>query len=164
VGWVLAHQESQHLAERLLRETLVKEGIHRDQLTIHSDRGPAMRSQAVAQFPVILGVITSHSRPHVSDDSPFSESQFKTFKYRPDSRTGSDYESLRPDRRIPRQCGSIASRSVARGPTPSPLSESDAVLQRDADCDQTAPVRPADAMVLVCAHLLRAGLSAGTKI
>jgi hypothetical protein len=84
VGWMLAHRESQHLAERLIRETLVKEGILRDQLTIHSDRGPAMRSQAVAQLLATLGVTKSHSRPHVSDDSPFSESQFKTLKYRPD--------------------------------------------------------------------------------
>jgi putative transposase len=84
VGWMLAHRESQHLAERLIRETLVKEGILRDQLTIHSDRGPAMRSQAVAQLLATLGVTKSHSRPHVSDDNPFSESQFKTLKYRPD--------------------------------------------------------------------------------
>jgi putative transposase len=84
VGWMLAHRESQHLAERLIRETLMKEGIHRDQITIHSDRGPAMRSQAVAQFLATLGVTKSHSRPHVSDDNPFSESQFKTLKYRPD--------------------------------------------------------------------------------
>ena len=84
VGWMLAHRESQHLAERLIRETLVKEGIHRDQLTIHSDRGPAMRSQAVAQLLATLGVTKSHSRPRVSDDNPFSESQFKTLKYRPD--------------------------------------------------------------------------------
>ena len=84
VGWMLAHRESQHLAERLIRETLIKEGIHRDQLTIHSDRGPAMRSQAVAQLLATLGVTKSHSRPHVSDDNPFSESQFKTLKSRPD--------------------------------------------------------------------------------
>jgi len=84
VGWMLASRESQHLAERLIRETLIKEGIGRDQLTIHSDRGPAMRSQAVAQLLATLGMTKSHSRPHVSDDNPFSESQFKTLKYRPD--------------------------------------------------------------------------------
>ena len=84
VGWMLAHRESQCLAERLIRETLIKEGIHRDQLTIHSDRGPAMRSQALAQLLATRGVTKSHSRPHVSDDNPLSESQFKTLKYRPD--------------------------------------------------------------------------------
>jgi putative transposase len=84
VGWMLAHRESEHLAERLIRETLAKQGVARDQLTIHSDRGPAMRSQTVAQMLATLGVTKSHSRPHVSNDNPFSESQFKTLKYRPE--------------------------------------------------------------------------------
>jgi putative transposase len=84
VGWMLAHRESEHLAERLIRETVLKERILRDQLTIHSDRGPSMRSQTVAQLLATLGITKSHSRPHVSDDNPFSESQFKTLKYRPD--------------------------------------------------------------------------------
>ena len=65
-------------------DTVVKQGIVRDQLTIHSDRGPAMRSQTVAQLLATLGITKSHSRPHVSDDNPFSESQFKTLKYRPE--------------------------------------------------------------------------------
>jgi len=84
VGWMLAHRESEHLAERLIRETVVKQGIARDQLTIHSDRGSSMRSQTVAQLLATLGITKSHSRPHVSDDNPFSESQFKTLKYRPE--------------------------------------------------------------------------------
>ena len=84
VGWMLASRESEHLAERLIRETVVKQGIVRDQLTIHSDRGPSMRSQTVAQLLATLGITKSHSRPHVSDDNPFSESQFKTMKYRPE--------------------------------------------------------------------------------
>ena len=90
VGWMLAHRESEHLAERLIRETVVKQGIVRDhpadgaRLTIHSDRGPSMRSQTVAQLLATLGITKSHSRPHVSDDNPFSESQFKTLKYRPE--------------------------------------------------------------------------------
>ena len=84
VGWMLAHRESEHLAERLIRETVVKQGIVREQLTIHSDRGPSMRSQTVAQLLATLGITKSHSRPHVSDDNPFSESQFKTLKYRPE--------------------------------------------------------------------------------
>src|SRR5271169_2009870 len=84
VGWMLAGRESEHLAERLIRETVIKQGIVRDQLTIHSDRGPSMRSQPVAQLMATLGITKSHSRPHVSDDNPFSESQFKTLKYRPE--------------------------------------------------------------------------------
>ena len=84
VGWMLAHRESQHLAKRLIRETLLKEGIARDRLTLHSDRGPSMRSHSVAQLLATLGITKSHSRPHVSNDNPFSESQFKTMKYRPE--------------------------------------------------------------------------------
>jgi len=84
VGWMLASRESEHLAERLIRETVVKQGVVRDQLTIHSDRGPSMRSQTVAQLLATLGITKSHSRPHVSNDNPFSESQFKSLKYRPE--------------------------------------------------------------------------------
>jgi len=83
VGWMLAHRESEHLAERLIRETVLQEGVARDQLTIHSDRGPSMRSQTVAQLLASPGITKSHSRPHVSNDNPFSESQFKTLKYGP---------------------------------------------------------------------------------
>jgi putative transposase len=84
VGWMLAHQESAELASRLIRETIAKQNVSEDQLTIHSDRGPSMASQTVAQLLATLGVTKSHSRPHVSNDNPFSESQFKTMKYRPE--------------------------------------------------------------------------------
>ena len=84
VGWMLAHRESADLARRLIRETVIKQGVVADQLTIHSDRGPSMTSQGVAQLLASLGVTKSHSRPHVSNDNPFSESQFKTLKYCPD--------------------------------------------------------------------------------
>jgi putative transposase len=82
VGWMVAHRESQDLAKRLIQETVLKEGVVQG-LTIHSDRGPSMRSQTVAQLLATLGITKSHSRPHVSDDNPFSESQFKTLKYQP---------------------------------------------------------------------------------
>jgi putative transposase len=84
VGWMLAHRESAALAGRLIRETILKQGIAQDQLTIHSDRGPSMSSRTVAQLLATLGVTKSQSRPHVSNDNPFSESQFKTLKYRPE--------------------------------------------------------------------------------
>jgi putative transposase len=83
-GWMLAHRECAELAARLIRETCANHGIAADQLTLHADRGPAMRSQTVAQLLATLGVDQSHSRPHVSNDNPFSESQFKTLKYRPE--------------------------------------------------------------------------------
>jgi putative transposase len=84
VGWLLAERECQDLAARLIRETCAKQDVQADQLTIHSDRGPSMKSQTVAQLLAALGIIKSHSRPHVSNDNPFSESQFKTLKYRPE--------------------------------------------------------------------------------
>lgn len=84
VGWMLAHRECQHLAERLLRESAIKEQIRPDQLTIHADRGPAMTSRSVSQLMGSLGISQSHSRPHTSNDNPYSESQFKTIKYHHD--------------------------------------------------------------------------------
>jgi putative transposase len=84
VGWMLASRESADLAKRLIRETIEKENVDPDELTIHSDRGPAMKSHTVAQLLATLGVTKSHSRPHVSNDNPFSESQFRTLKYRPE--------------------------------------------------------------------------------
>src|SRR5204862_6766167 len=63
---------------------IAKEGIEPGQLTIHADRGSSMTSKEVALLMADLGVIKTHSRPHVSNDNPFSESHFKTLKYRPD--------------------------------------------------------------------------------
>jgi len=83
VGWMVASRESGDLAKRLIRDSIEREQVDRDQLTIHSDRGAAMKSHTVAQLMATLGVTKSHSRPHVSNDNPFSESQFKTLKYRP---------------------------------------------------------------------------------
>ena len=83
VGWMLAIQESARLAKRLIAETLAKQDIQRDQLTIHADRGPSMKSQGVAVLLASLGITKTHSRPHVSDDNPYSEAQFKTIKYFP---------------------------------------------------------------------------------
>jgi putative transposase len=82
VGWMVAARESEDLARRLILDTCDKQNI--DQLTLHSDRGPSMKSHSVAQLLATLGVTKSHSRPHVSNDNPFSESHFKTLKYHPD--------------------------------------------------------------------------------
>jgi len=84
VGWMVAHRESAELARRLLDETCEKQEILPGQLTIHADRGSSMRSGSVAMLLGELGVTKTHSRPHVSNDNPFSEAQFKTLKYRPD--------------------------------------------------------------------------------
>jgi putative transposase len=84
VGWMVASRESAGLAEVLIRQTCAKQGIGPHQLTIHADRGSSMTSKPVAFLLADLGVTQSHSRPHVCDDNPFSEAQFKTLKYRPD--------------------------------------------------------------------------------
>lgn len=84
VGWMIAERESAELAEQLIAETCAKQGIQPDQLTIHADRGSAMTSKSVALLLSDLGVTKTHSRPHVSNDNPYSEAQFKTLKYRPD--------------------------------------------------------------------------------
>jgi putative transposase len=84
VGWMVATRESAALAEKLIAATYAKQGITGGQLTIHADRGSSMTSKPVAFLLADLGVTQSHSRPHVSNDNPYSESQFKTLKYRPD--------------------------------------------------------------------------------
>ena len=83
VGWLLARNESTELARRLISDSCEKQRIEMEQLTIHADRGPSMSSKGVAQLLADLGVTKSHSRPHVSNDNPYSEAQFKTLKYRP---------------------------------------------------------------------------------
>ncbi len=84
VGWLIAERESEALAQELIGETWIKQGIQPGQLTLHADNGSAMIAKSVAQVLIDLDVVKSHSRPHVSDDNPYSESQFKTRKYRPD--------------------------------------------------------------------------------
>ncbi len=84
VGWMVATRESKVLARKLIAETCAKQGIKPGQLTLHADRGSSMRSKPVALLLADLGVTKTHSRPHVSNDNPYSESHFKTFKFRPD--------------------------------------------------------------------------------
>jgi putative transposase len=84
VGWMVAYRESAQLAEDLIAETLLKQEIVPGTLTIHADNGSSMTSATVGQLLLDLGVAKTHSRPHVSNDNPYSESAFKTLKYRPD--------------------------------------------------------------------------------
>jgi putative transposase len=84
VGWMVSNRESAMLAQHLIRETCAKHSIQKGDLSIHSDRGPSMTSKPVAMLLEDLGVVKSLSRPHVSNDNPFSEAQFKTMKYRPE--------------------------------------------------------------------------------
>ena len=83
-GWMLARCESAALSTRLMNESIAKQNIAKGQLTLHADRGSPMIAKPVVHLLADLGVTKSHSRPHVSNDNPYSESQFRTFKYRPD--------------------------------------------------------------------------------
>jgi len=83
VGWLLANRESSTLAVELIRQSCHREGIVREQLTVHADRGSSMRSKSVAFLLADLGVTKTHSRPYTSSDNPYSEAQFRTLKYQP---------------------------------------------------------------------------------
>jgi putative transposase len=83
VGWTIANTETGELAKEFIADTLTQHGIEPDQLALHADRGTSMTSKPVAQLLIDLGVDRSHSRPHVSNDNPYSEAHFKTLKYCP---------------------------------------------------------------------------------
>ncbi len=70
VGWMIAYRESAVLAKRLIEHTCLKQDIAPGQLTVHADRGSSMKSKPVALLLADLGVVKTHSRPHVSDDNP----------------------------------------------------------------------------------------------
>ena len=84
VGWMVAPREQATLAKKLIKKTCQRQKIQPSSLTLHADRGSSMRSKSVAFLLADLGVTKTHSRPHVSNDNPYSEAQFKTMKYRPD--------------------------------------------------------------------------------
>ena len=96
VGWMVATREEAELAKELILSACLEQGIAPATLTIHSDRGSVMTDKSLAQLLIDLGVAKSHSRPHVSNDNPFSEAQFKTLKYRPDfpERFGSQEDAI----------------------------------------------------------------------
>lgn len=84
VGWMVAHREQNALAKRLIEHSCIKQSIQPGQLTVHADRGSSMKSKLVAHLLSDLGITKTHSRPHVNNDNPYSESQFKTLKYCPE--------------------------------------------------------------------------------
>jgi len=83
VGWLVAPRESARLAEELIADAIYEQAIPTGQLALHADRGSSMTSKTVTQLLADLGVLQSHSRPHQSNDNPYSESNFKTLKYCP---------------------------------------------------------------------------------
>ena len=101
VGWMVAERESEHLAKALIAQSILDQGVPKGQLTIHADRGSSMSSKTVAELLADLGVTKSQSRPRVSNDNPYSESQFRTLKYRPEF--PDRFESLEEARRVCRK-------------------------------------------------------------
>ena len=83
VAWCVAPSESGELAKELIADAVARHRVPPGQLTVHADRGSSMTSNPVVDLLTFLGIGRSHSRPHVSNDNPFSESQFKTLKYCP---------------------------------------------------------------------------------
>lgn len=82
VGWMITHEENSDRAQHFIRESIRQQGIEEtNQLTIHSDRGSPMTATNTVELLAALGLAQSFTRPRVSDDNPFSESQFKTLKY-----------------------------------------------------------------------------------
>jgi transposase InsO family protein len=84
VGWCVVDRESAELFRALFEESFLKHEIPPGQLTLHADRGAPMKAKTTAQLMADLGVTKTHSRPHVSNDNPFSEAAFKTLKYQPE--------------------------------------------------------------------------------
>jgi transposase InsO family protein len=97
VGWRIKLREDAALAEALIADSYGREGVVPGQLTLHADRGTPMTSKTVAELLLDLGVAKSHSRPTISNDNPYSESQFKTLKYGPSY--PERFESLQAARR-----------------------------------------------------------------
>ncbi len=83
VGWMVAPKETAALAQRLIKSTYEKQGVKKGDIILHADRGSPMIAKTTAQLCATLGITKSHNRPHVSNDNPYSESQFKTLKYSP---------------------------------------------------------------------------------
>jgi putative transposase len=93
VAWEIAEVECEEVASRMIAQACRIHGVQRDQLVIHSDNGGPMKGATLLATLQFLGVVPSFSRPHVSDDNPYSESLFRTLKYRPEYPRGA-FESL----------------------------------------------------------------------
>ena len=84
VGWQIYEEESSALAADLMTDICQREGVKRHGVTLHSDNGSPMKGATLLATLHTLGVIPSFSRPSVSNDNPYSESLFRTLKYRPE--------------------------------------------------------------------------------
>jgi putative transposase len=95
VAWMVALRENSALAQHLIRQTIERLGIPAGQITLHNDRGAPMTAVSFNELLDSLGVEPSRSRPRVSNDNPYSESHFKTLKYRLGSVSGNSFDGWR---------------------------------------------------------------------
>ena len=117
VGWLIAPRECSELAQQLIADTVSRHDVEPGMLTLHADRGAAMRSKPVASLLIDLDVVKSHGRPYVSDDNPYSESQFKTLKYRPEFPNASAASKTPGPTVKPSSPGTTTSTATAASPT-----------------------------------------------
>ena len=94
VGWEVYSEEKDNLSARLLQKIYIMEKVQGKPLVLHSDNGGPMRGRNMISMMEWLGIIPSRSRPHVSDDNPYSESLFKTLKYRPEFPKGGVFKDI----------------------------------------------------------------------
>lgn len=83
VGWMISRKENAGLAKHMFTRALAAHAVPADSLIVHQDRGSPMTAHSFTDLLADMGVTRSYSRPRVSNDNPFSESQFKTLKYAP---------------------------------------------------------------------------------
>ena len=84
VGWTVQYRENAQVAKALIEQAAEQQQITPKILTPHADRGAPQRAKPVAFLLADLGITKTHSRPYTSSDNPYSESNFKTLKYRPE--------------------------------------------------------------------------------
>ena len=84
VAWTVQYRENAQLAKALIEQATEQQQIAPNVLTLHADRGAPQRAKPVAFLLADLGITKTHSRPYTSSDNPYSESNFKTLKYRPE--------------------------------------------------------------------------------
>jgi len=128
VGWTLATREAAELAERLLADSIRKQGVEPDQLTIHADRGSSMSSKPVALLLADLGVTKSHSRPHCSNDNPTRRPGSRRSSTGPSSRNGSDRRRTRGPSANAALAGTTTSTVTPASATTRPPTSTTAVL------------------------------------
>lgn len=94
LGGEIHRNECPELAARIFERICEKEGLDPEGMVLHSDNGNPMKGSTMLATLQRLGVVASFSRPRVSDDNPFSESLFRTMKYRPEYPYSGAFESL----------------------------------------------------------------------